>query len=90
MSKVSLPIIFLNQQVDSQKDATKQANQIQNKLTGKCVHGERSAEPCATGKRVQKEEKRIGLLNRETAQVRVFLILLIAYLRYDFITKVLF
>ncbi|XP_036190382.1 serine/threonine-protein kinase VRK2 isoform X5 [Myotis myotis] len=54
--------------VDSQKAATKQVNQMQNRLTEKSVHSERSAEPSATGRRVQKEEKRIGSLNKETAQ----------------------
>ncbi|XP_059515742.1 serine/threonine-protein kinase VRK2 isoform X4 [Myotis daubentonii] len=54
--------------VDSQKAATKQVNQMQNRLTEKSVHSERSAEPSATGRRVQKEEKWIGLLNKETAQ----------------------
>lgn len=68
--KFSLPVIILNQQVDSQKAATKQVNQMQNRLTEKSVHSERSTEPSATGRRVQKEEKRIGLLNKETAKVR--------------------
>lgn len=67
--KFSLPVITLNQQVDSQKAATKQVNQMQNRLTEKSVHSERSAEPSAAGRRVQKE-KRVGLLNKESAQVR--------------------
>ncbi|XP_069350161.1 serine/threonine-protein kinase VRK2 [Eulemur rufifrons] len=57
-----------NQKVDSQKAATKQVNQMQNRLTEKKVHSERSAESCATGRKVQKEEKLIGLMNNEAAQ----------------------
>lgn len=68
--KFSLPIITLNQQVDSQKAATKQISQMQTRLMEKSVHSERSAEPSATGRKVQKEEKQIGSRNQETVQVR--------------------
>nr|XP_044628424.1 serine/threonine-protein kinase VRK2 isoform X3 [Equus asinus] len=57
-----------NQKVDSQKAATKEVNQMQNRLIGKKADRERSAESCATWRKVQKEEKLIGLLNNETAQ----------------------
>nr|XP_012604126.1 serine/threonine-protein kinase VRK2 isoform X3 [Microcebus murinus] len=57
-----------NQNVDSQKAATKQVNQMQNRLTEKIAHSERSAESCATRRKVQKEEKLIGLMNNEAAQ----------------------
>lgn len=68
--KFSLPIITLNQQVGSQKVATKQVSQMQTRLMERSVHSERSAEPSATGRKVPKEEKRIGSRNKETAQVR--------------------
>lgn len=48
---------------------------MQNRLIGKKADRERSAESCATWRKVQKEEKLIGLLNNETAQVRGFLLL---------------
>nr|XP_058934778.1 serine/threonine-protein kinase VRK2 isoform X2 [Kogia breviceps] len=58
-----------NQKVDSRKAATKQVNQMQNRLLGKKGHSERSAESCATSScKVQEEEKLIGLFNSETAQ----------------------
>ncbi|ELK14691.1 Serine/threonine-protein kinase VRK2 [Pteropus alecto] len=57
-----------NQKVDSHTAATKQVNQMQNRLLEKKVHRERSAESCATRRKVQKEEKLIGLLNKERAQ----------------------
>uniref|UniRef100_A0A2K6G8I6 non-specific serine/threonine protein kinase n=2 Tax=Propithecus coquereli TaxID=379532 RepID=A0A2K6G8I6_PROCO len=57
-----------NQKVDSQKAATKQVNQMQTRLTEKKVHSERSAESCATQRKVQKEEKLIGLMKNEAAQ----------------------
>nr|XP_035128405.2 serine/threonine-protein kinase VRK2 isoform X1 [Callithrix jacchus] len=57
-----------SQKVDSQKIATKQVNQEQNRLIGKKVHSERSAESCATCKKVQKEETLMGLMNNEAAQ----------------------
>ncbi|XP_014646973.1 PREDICTED: serine/threonine-protein kinase VRK2 [Ceratotherium simum simum] len=57
-----------NQQVDSKKAATKQVNQMQNSLIEKKVHSERSAESCATRRKVQKEDKLTGLLYSETAQ----------------------
>lgn len=56
-----------NQKVDSRKAAIKQVNQMQRRLIEKKGHRERSAESCATRKKVQKE-KLIGLLNNETAQ----------------------
>ncbi|KAF6321911.1 VRK serine/threonine kinase 2 [Rhinolophus ferrumequinum] len=58
-----------NQKVDLQKAATKQVNRMQNRLIEKEVPGERSVESCATRRKVQKEEKLIGLLNNEAAQV---------------------
>ncbi|XP_032147959.1 serine/threonine-protein kinase VRK2 isoform X2 [Sapajus apella] len=57
-----------SQKVDSQKAATKQVNQAQNRLKGKKVHSERSAESCASWKKVQEEEKLMGLMNNEAAQ----------------------
>lgn len=57
-----------NQKVDLQKAATKQVNRMQNRLIEKEVPGERSVESCATRRKVQKEEKLIGLLNNEAAQ----------------------
>lgn len=77
--KFSLYIIILYQQVVSGKAATKQVNQMQNRLIEKNIHGERSAEFCCTGRKVQKEEPLTGLLNRETAQVRSFLLLLFSF-----------
>lgn len=65
-------LLTLYQQVDLQKAATKQVNRMQNRLIEKEVPGERSVESCATRRKVQKEEKLIGLLNNEAAQVRVF------------------
>lgn len=62
-------LLTLYQQVDSRKAAIKQVNQMQRRLIEKKGHRERSAESCATRKKVQKE-KLIGLLNNETAQVR--------------------
>ncbi|XP_070368175.1 serine/threonine-protein kinase VRK2 isoform X4 [Equus asinus] len=61
-----------NQKVDSQKAATKEVNQMQNRLIGKKADRERSAESCATWRKVQKEEKLIGLLNNETAQIQKY------------------
>uniref|UniRef100_A0A8C3YHX1 Serine/threonine-protein kinase VRK2 n=1 Tax=Catagonus wagneri TaxID=51154 RepID=A0A8C3YHX1_9CETA len=57
-----------SQKVDSRKAATKEVNQMQSRLVEKKGHHERSAESCATWKKVQKEEKLIGLVNNETAQ----------------------
>ncbi|XP_019572750.2 serine/threonine-protein kinase VRK2 isoform X2 [Rhinolophus sinicus] len=57
-----------NQKVDLQKAATKQVNHMQNRLIEKEVPGERSVESCTTRRKVQKEEKLIGLLNNEAAQ----------------------
>ncbi|XP_026341238.3 serine/threonine-protein kinase VRK2 isoform X2 [Ursus maritimus] len=57
-----------NQKVVSGKAATKQVNQMQNRLIEKNIHGERSAETCFTGRKVQKEEPLTGLLNSETTQ----------------------
>ncbi|XP_036190380.1 serine/threonine-protein kinase VRK2 isoform X3 [Myotis myotis] len=75
--------------VDSQKAATKQVNQMQNRLTEKSVHSERSAEPSATGRRVQKEEKRIGSLNKETAQMLLIFILKASLGKHKEKTKIL-
>ncbi|XP_062933945.1 serine/threonine-protein kinase VRK2 isoform X2 [Cynocephalus volans] len=58
----------ISQKTDSQKAATKQVNQMQNSLIEKKVHGVRSAESCATWRKVQKEEKLIGSMNYEAAQ----------------------
>ncbi|KAJ8781216.1 hypothetical protein J1605_011200 [Eschrichtius robustus] len=60
--------LTLYQQVDSRKAATKQVNQMQNRLLEKKGHSERSAESCATWRKVQEEEKLTGLFNSETAQ----------------------
>ncbi|XP_026928206.1 serine/threonine-protein kinase VRK2 isoform X1 [Acinonyx jubatus] len=57
-----------NQKVVSQKAATKQVNQMQNRLIEKNIRGERSAESCSTGRKVQTEEPLTRLLNSETAQ----------------------
>ncbi|KAM8786220.1 serine/threonine-protein kinase VRK2 [Rhynchonycteris naso] len=57
-----------DQKVDSQKSATKQVNQTQNRLIEKNLHREESTESCAALRKPQKEEKLIGLLNNETAQ----------------------
>ncbi|XP_032508827.1 serine/threonine-protein kinase VRK2 isoform X2 [Phocoena sinus] len=57
-----------NQKVDSRKAATKQVNQTQNRLLEKKGHSEKSAESCATWRKVQEEEKLTGLFNSETAQ----------------------
>ena len=68
--------LTLYQQVDSRKAATKQVNQMQNRLLEKKGPSERSAESCATWRKVQEEEKLTGLFNSETAQVRGILLLL--------------
>uniref|UniRef100_H9FZE4 Serine/threonine-protein kinase VRK2 n=1 Tax=Macaca mulatta TaxID=9544 RepID=H9FZE4_MACMU len=57
-----------SQKVDSQKAATRQVNEAHNRLIKKKVHSERSTEPCTMWKKVQKEEKLIGLMNNEAAQ----------------------
>ncbi|GAB5569633.1 serine/threonine-protein kinase VRK2 isoform X3 [Prionailurus iriomotensis] len=54
--------------VVSQKAATKQVNQMQSRLIEKNIRGERSAESCSTGRKVQTEELLTRLLNSETAQ----------------------
>ncbi|XP_045436716.1 serine/threonine-protein kinase VRK2 isoform X5 [Pipistrellus kuhlii] len=54
--------------VHSQKAATKQVSQMQTRFMEKSVHGEGSAEPSATGREVQKEEKRTRSCNKEAAQ----------------------
>ncbi|XP_054584533.1 serine/threonine-protein kinase VRK2 isoform X5 [Eptesicus fuscus] len=56
------------QKVGSQKAATKPVSQMQTRLMERSVHSESSAEPSATGRKVQKEEKRIGSRNKETVQ----------------------
>uniref|UniRef100_A0A8C7B168 VRK serine/threonine kinase 2 n=1 Tax=Neovison vison TaxID=452646 RepID=A0A8C7B168_NEOVI len=57
-----------NQKVVSLKAATKQVNQMQNRLIEKNIHSERSAESCLTGREVQKVEPATGLLSSETVQ----------------------
>ncbi|XP_077622612.1 serine/threonine-protein kinase VRK2 isoform X2 [Crocuta crocuta] len=57
-----------NQRVVSRKAATKQVNQMQNRLKEKNIHTERSAESCSTGREVQNQEPLTRLLNSETAQ----------------------
>ncbi|XP_045436714.1 serine/threonine-protein kinase VRK2 isoform X3 [Pipistrellus kuhlii] len=57
-----------HQKVHSQKAATKQVSQMQTRFMEKSVHGEGSAEPSATGREVQKEEKRTRSCNKEAAQ----------------------
>ncbi|CAK7297191.1 Serine/threonine-protein kinase VRK2 [Vulpes lagopus] len=57
-----------NQKVVPRKAATKQVNQMQNRLIEKNIHSERTAESCLTGRKVQKEEPLTGLFNSETAQ----------------------
>ncbi|XP_036781897.2 serine/threonine-protein kinase VRK2 isoform X1 [Manis pentadactyla] len=57
-----------NQKVDSRKAAAKQVNQMQKRLREKNVHSERSAESCATWRKVLKEEVLIGLLHNKNAQ----------------------
>lgn len=57
-----------SKKVDSQKAATRQVNKAHNRLIKKKLHSERSTEPCTTWKKVQKEEKLIGLMNNEAAQ----------------------
>ncbi|XP_012668075.1 serine/threonine-protein kinase VRK2-like [Otolemur garnettii] len=57
-----------NQRVDSRKAATKQVNQMQNRLIGKKVHSERSGESCTTQRKGGKEKTLMGLVNSEAAQ----------------------
>lgn len=57
-----------NQKVVPRKAATKQVNQMQNRLIEKNIHSERSAESCLTGRKVQKEEPLTGFFNSETTQ----------------------
>lgn len=66
-------LLTLYQQVDSQKAATKQVNQMQNRFFEKNIHSERRTESYEARRKVQKDEKPIGLLNKDTAQVRGFL-----------------
>ncbi|XP_032208081.1 serine/threonine-protein kinase VRK2 isoform X2 [Mustela erminea] len=54
--------------VVSLKAATKQVNQMQNRLIEKNIHSERSAESCLTGRKVRKVEPPTGLLSSETVQ----------------------
>ncbi|VTJ57327.1 Hypothetical predicted protein [Marmota monax] len=56
-----------NKNVDSQKAATKQVSQMQEKSAER-VHSERSAESLATWRRVPKEDKLMGSMNSEAAQ----------------------
>ncbi|KAG3267292.1 vaccinia related kinase 2, transcript variant X1 [Ictidomys tridecemlineatus] len=56
-----------NKKVDSQKGATKQVSQMQEKSAER-VHSERSAESLATWRRVPKEDKLMGSMNSEAAQ----------------------
>lgn len=55
------------------KATTKQVNHIQNRLTEIKGNSETSTETYTTRRNVESEEKLIGLLNNETAQVRGFL-----------------
>lgn len=73
-------MITLYQQVVSLKAATKQVNQMQNRLIEKNIHSERSAESCLTGREVQKVEPATGLLSSETVQVRGFLLFLFTFM----------
>lgn len=73
-----LLLLMLYQQVVLQKAATKQVNHMQNRFIEKKVHSERSAESCATRRKVQKEEL-TGLLNNGTAQVRGFCCLFVLF-----------
>ncbi|XP_029793266.1 serine/threonine-protein kinase VRK2 isoform X2 [Suricata suricatta] len=57
-----------NQKVVCRKAATKQVNQMQNRLRENSIHSERSAESCLTGRQVRREEPLPGLLTSETAQ----------------------
>ncbi|XP_047379337.1 serine/threonine-protein kinase VRK2 isoform X2 [Sciurus carolinensis] len=57
-----------NKKVDSQKTATKQVSQMQDKLTQK-VHSDRSAESFATWRREQNQDRLSGSRNSEAAQV---------------------
>ncbi|XP_024408536.2 serine/threonine-protein kinase VRK2 [Desmodus rotundus] len=54
--------------VDSQKATTKQVNQMQNRFFEKNIHSERRTESYEAQRKVQKDEKPIGLLNKDTAQ----------------------
>ncbi|KAM7238885.1 hypothetical protein CapIbe_010405 [Capra ibex] len=54
--------------VDSRKAAAKQVYQVQDPLVGKKGHSERSAEPRTPRRKVQEEEKLIGLFNSETVR----------------------
>ncbi|XP_037383332.1 serine/threonine-protein kinase VRK2 isoform X2 [Talpa occidentalis] len=56
-----------HQNVDLQKVAAKQVNQMQNRLKEKKPHSERSAESCATWREVQ-NKKLIGSFDSEVAQ----------------------
>lgn len=63
------------QQVDSRKAAAKQVYQVQDTLIEKKAHSERSAESRTPRRKVQEDEKLIGLFNSETVRVRgVFLL----------------
>ncbi|XP_072793811.1 serine/threonine-protein kinase VRK2 isoform X1 [Vicugna pacos] len=57
-----------NPKVDSRKATTKQVNQMQNRVIGKQVPSERSAESCAARRRVQGEEEPTGLPSRDPPQ----------------------
>ena len=65
-----MSLLLVCQQVDSRKAAAKQVYQVQNTLIEKKGHSDRSAESRTRRRKVQEEEKLMGLLNSETVQVR--------------------
>lgn len=70
-----MSLLSVCQQVDSRKAAAKQVYQVQDTLIEKKAHSERSAESRTPRRKVQEEEKLIGLFNSETVRVRgVFLL----------------
>ena len=65
-----MSLLLVCQQVDSRKAVAKQVYQVQNTLIEKKGHSDRSAESRTRRRKVQEEEKLMGLLNSETVQVR--------------------
>lgn len=65
-----MSLLLVCQQVDSRKAVGKQVYQVQNTLIEKKGHSDRSAESRTRRRKVQEEEKLMGLLNSETVQVR--------------------
>lgn len=65
-----MSLLLVCQQVDSRKAVAKQVYQVQNTLIEKKGHSDRSAESRTPRRKVQEEEKLMGLLNSETVQVR--------------------